>query len=362
MIEDINDKEDIRLILDYKRAMAMDKVPLPDMEEERKRFWEKQKQVRPFSHEMQQNVNIKMLRLKRWCIVASVAAVLFLGLFLGAFFYHPSVVQVQVFAADKSAVDPKLNFGDITYVIKEETPDQQLYAHGIIATRKSIDLSTKKAATLPIEEQLQTLTTPCGQDYTVTLSDGTTVLLNAASQLIFPDVFVKEQRIVYLKGEAYFDVAPDKEHPFIVKTDYFETVVLGTKFNVRSYSKLDAHVTLLEGKVTVANDMAPALTLQPEEQVSLTEDGMLRKQAVDIYPYLEWQNGYFYFDNVSLVEIMQELGRWYNVDVVFENDEMIDYKMHFVASRTESLMYAVRNLNALGIFYVTLDGNRIIIQ
>ena len=101
MIEDINDKEDIRLILDYKRAMAMDKVPLPDMEEERKRFWEKQKQVRPSSHEMQQNVNIKMLRLKRWCIVASVAAVLFLGLFLGAFFYHPSVVQVKVFAADK---------------------------------------------------------------------------------------------------------------------------------------------------------------------------------------------------------------------------------------------------------------------
>ncbi|WP_336617013.1 FecR family protein [Bacteroides acidifaciens] len=362
MIEDINDKEDIRLILDYKRAMAMDKVPLPDMEEERKRFWEKQKQVRPSSHEMQQSVNVKMLRLKRWCIAASVAAVLFLGLFLGAFFYHPSVVQLQVFAADKSAVDPKLNFGDITYVIKEETPDQQLYAHGIIATHKSIDLSTKKAAILPIEEQLQTLTTPCGQDYTVTLSDGTTVLLNAASQLIFPDVFVKEQRIVYLKGEAYFDVAPDKEHPFIVKTDYFETVVLGTKFNVRSYSKLDAHVTLLEGKVTVANDMAPALTLQPEEQASLTEDGMLRKQAVDIYPYLEWQNGYFYFDNVSLVEIMQELGRWYNVDVVFENDEMLDYKMHFVASRTESLMYAVRNLNALGIFYVTLDGNRIIIQ
>ena len=131
---------------------------------------------------------------------------------------------------------------------------------------------------------------------------------------------------------------------------------------MRSYSKLDAHVTLLEGKVTVANDMAPALTLQPEEQASLTEDGMLRKQAVDIYPYLEWQNGYFYFDNVSLVEIMQELGRWYNVDVVFENDEMLDYKMHFVACRTESLMYAVRNLNALGIFYVTLDGNRIIIQ
>lgn len=362
MIENIDDKKDIGLILDCKRAMAMDNIPFPDIEEERKRFWEKQKQIRSSVNEVRCDESVKMRRLKRWCIAVSVAAILFLGLFLGVFFYHPSVVQVQVFAADESAVDPKLNFGDVTYVIKEETPDRQLYAHGIVATRKSIDLSAKKTSVLPLQEQLQTLTTPCGQDYTVTLSDGTTVLLNAASQLVFPDVFVKEQRIVYLKGEAYFDVASDKEHPFIVKTDYFETAVLGTKFNVRSYSKIDAHVTLLEGKVTVTNDKTESLILEPEEQVTLSENGKLEKQVVDTYPYLEWQKGYFYFDNVSLIEIMQELGRWYNVDVVFENDEMIDYKMHFVASRTESLMYAIRNLNALGIFYVTLDGNRIIIQ
>ena len=334
MIENIDDKKDIGLILDCKRAMAMDNIPFPDIEEERKRFWEKQKQIRSSVNEVRCDESVNMRRLKRWCIAASVAAILFLGLFLGVFFYHPSVVQVQVFAADESAV----------------------------ATRKSIDLSAKKTSVLPLQEQLQTLTTPCGQDYTVTLSDGTTVLLNAASQLVFPDVFVKEQRIVYLKGEAYFDVASDKEHPFIVKTDYFETVVLGTKFNVRSYSKIDAHVTLLEGKVTVTNDKTESLILEPGEQVTLSENGKLEKQIVDTYPYLEWQKGYFYFDNVSLIEIMQELGRWYNVDVVFENDEMIDYKMHFVASRTESLMYAIRNLNALGIFYVTLDGNRIIIQ
>ena len=362
MIENIDDKKDIGLILDCKRAMAMDNIPFPDIEEERKRFWEKQKQIRSSVNEVRCDESVNMRRLKRWGIAASVAAILFLGLFLGVFFYHPSVVQVQVFAADESAVDPKLNFGDVTYVIKEETPDRQLYDHGIVATRKSIDLSAKKTSVLPLQEQLQTLTTPCGQDYTVTLSDGTTVLLNAASQLVFPDVFVKEQRIVYLKGEAYFDVASDKEHPFIVKTDYFETVVLGTKFNVRSYSKIDAHVTLLEGKVTVTNDKTESLILEPGEQVTLSENGKLEKQIVDTYPYLEWQKGYFYFDNVSLIEIMQELGRWYNVDVVFENDEMIDYKMHFVASRTESLMYAIRNLNALGIFYVTLDGNRIIIQ
>ena len=365
MIENIDDKKDIGLILDCKRAMAMDNIPFPDIEEERKRFWEKQKQIRSSVNEVRCDESVKMRRLKRWCIAASVAAILFLGLFLGVFFYQPSVVQVQVFAADESAVDPKLNFRDVTYVIKEETPDRQLYAHGIVATRKSIDLSAKKTSVLPLQEQLQTLTTPCGQDYTVTLSDGTTVLLNAASQLVFPDVFVKEQRIVYLKGEAYFDVKKNKSRPFIVHTDAYSIEVLGTKFNVDAYPETEKfETTLMHGsvKVTVTNDKTESLILEPGEQVTLSENGKLEKQVVDTYPYLEWQKGYFYFDNVSLIEIMQELGRWYNVDVVFENDEMIDYKMHFVASRTESLMYAIRNLNALGIFYVTLDGNRIIIQ
>ena len=210
--------------------------------------------------------------------------------------------------------------------------------------------------------QYNILQIPRGGEYSVTLQDGTVVNLNSASELRYPVRFTGTERKVFLTGEAYFQVAKDKEHPFIVKTDYFETAVLGTKFNVRSYSKIDAHVTLLEGKVTVTNDKTESLILEPEEQVTLSENGKLEKQVVDTYPYLEWQKGYFYFDNVSLIEIMQELGRWYNVDVVFENDEMIDYKMHFVASRTESLMYAIRNLNALGIFYVTLDGNRIIIQ
>ena len=104
MIENIDDKKDIGLILDCKRAMAMDNIPFPDIEEERKRFWEKQKQIRSSVNEVRCDESVKMRRLKRWCIAASVAAILFLGLFLGVFFYHPSVVQVQVFAADESAV------------------------------------------------------------------------------------------------------------------------------------------------------------------------------------------------------------------------------------------------------------------
>ena len=95
MIENIDDKKDIGLILDCKRAMAMDNIPFPDIEEERKRFWEKQKQIRSSVNEVRCDESVKMRRLKRWCIAASVAAILFLGLFLGVFFYQPSVVQVQ---------------------------------------------------------------------------------------------------------------------------------------------------------------------------------------------------------------------------------------------------------------------------
>lgn len=372
MIENINDIDDIRAILDYKRAEAAEKLQLPDLEEERRRFWQRYAEDSVAETEAvsdnEESIDSEhhharsARRWKRWCIAASSVAALFFGVFLTVVLRAPQPDPMQVFTASESAHNSLLEFDNDTYVIKGEKPDQSLIAHGIIATDNYIDLRNKSGKHPGSTPHTLTLTTPCGKDYTVTLSDGTTVLLNAGSQLIFPDEFGKENREVYLKGEAMFDVAHDKDHPFIVKTDYFETKVLGTKFNLRSYSKEDTHVTLIEGKVTVSKESAPELTLKPNEQVAIDPHGDLKKQTVDTYPYLEWQNGFFYFDNVALSQIMEELGRWYNVDVVFRTEKLLNYRMHFVASREESLMEAVRNLNALGIFYVTLDGKRIIIQ
>jgi transmembrane sensor len=354
-IEDIANNEDARLILDCKRAIAMDKVSLPNVEEERKRFWKERGLVEKH----------KIMTLKRWCFVASLAAAVFCGLFVTSYMksHYSSSNQLKVFEANLEAQNVRLTMDGKTYIINEHKPNNALYNRGIVATKYELNLKNVYHNIPQIkQENYQTISTPCGQIYTVILSDGTEIQLNADSKLIFPDVFVRNQRIVYLKGEAYFKVAHNASRPFIVKTDYFNATDLGTEFNIRAYSKADAHVTLINGKVKVGNSTSEALTLVPGEQVSLAANGDLNKQTVDTYPYLQWQKGFFYFDNASLVEIMQELGRWYNVDVVFENKSILNNRMHFTANRDEDLNQAIRNLNALGIVYASLQENRMVIK
>ncbi len=371
MTENINDIEDIQLILDYKRVEAMRRHTAPDVDQELNRFWQKygagdsvtsQNQATDTDqYELQRTTAKNNLKWKKWLIAASAAAVILIGVSFTIFFSGNDTDRLQIYTASASAKSSMLEIdGKDAIMITGDRPDKTLYAQGIVATRHGIDMR-KSTAGHGAKHQLS-LTTPCGQDYTVTLADGTVVVLNAGSQISFPDEFGKGERVVYLKGEAMFDVAHDPKHPFIVKTDFFETKVLGTKFNLRSYSKEDSHVTLLEGKVTVSKSQSPEVTLEPSEQASLTQTGEIKKQKVDTYPYLEWQNGYFYFDNASLVEIMKELGRWYNVDVVFKNEKLLDYRIHFAASREESLMEAIRNLNTLDSFNVSLDGRRLTIQ
>ncbi len=116
---------------------------------------------------------------------------------------------------------------------------------------------------------IHTLKIPRGMNQQLTLTDGTKVWLNAESTLEYPETFEgKPNREVYLKGEAYFEVTKDTEHPFRVKTDALETLVLGTSFNVRAYSKEDTQVTLVEGSVKVSDKHQGELHLQPGEHTN----------------------------------------------------------------------------------------------
>lgn len=332
----------------------MDKVPLPDLRKERQDFWNKQ-------HAATRPAPKPKLTVSIWHIAAAAAAILFIGLFMGAYFFREA--PVQVFVADNAPQNIRLKVEGITYIIDEDMADKISHQQGATITSQSMNLSNRQAKETPLKEQYQTLTTPNGQDYNIVLSDGTRVSLHAASRLDFPDVFVGKQRVVYLHGEGYFEVAPDEQHPFIVRTDYFETTVLGTTFNVCAYSPQDASVTLLEGKVKVTgNNDNESFLLYPHEQVSLQTDGRLQQQPADVYSIQEWQKGFFYFDDITLLKVMQKLGRWYNVDVIFRKKESMDNKMHFVANRNETLEKALSNLNALGIVKATFKDNQVIIE
>jgi ferric-dicitrate binding protein FerR (iron transport regulator) len=186
--------------------------------------------------------------------------------------------------------------------------------------------------------------------------------MNAESKLEFPETFNGNTREVALHGEAYFEVAKDAKHPFIVKTDYFNTKVLGTSFNIRAYSERDANVVLVEGSVKVGmSGKETEHTLKPGQQFSILNSQFSIKD-VDTYPYTQWRDGFFYFDDTAMIEIMQELGRWYNVNIIFEEAKYMNTHLHFVAERRLSLSDIIRNINDLGIVNVEIQKDALIVN
>lgn len=214
-----------------------------------------------------------------------------------------------------------------------------------------------------LKKENHSLTTPRGKDFQLILSDGTRVWLNADSKIDYPAKFSGGARVVKLQGEAYFEVEKDSEHPFIIKTKNFETRVLGTKLNVRSYSDEDSRVTLIEGSVEVKGTKGGhTLRLAPGEEVRFMADGSMQTSCTDIDSYVYWKEGFFYFDNVSLVDIMQTLGRWYNLNVIFSNTDAMKYRLHFLCDRNGGVEHAVELLNRMKKGKITYDGKSIIVE
>lgn len=172
--------------------------------------------------------------------------------------------------------------------------------------------------------RVNSILTPKGGEYQLTLSDGTRVWLNADSRLDFPVVFVGERREVYVRGEVYFEVTKDVNHPFLVKTDKMEVKVLGTSFNVSAYE--DERVvaaTLVEGSIELSlhEGDKTVVRLSPGEQAIL-QDGNVSVRQVDAKLYAAWTKDCFAFESESLETVLRRLSRWYDVDFRIENSEM----------------------------------------
>jgi len=166
-----------------------------------------------------------------------------------------------------------------------------------------------------------TLSTPHGGQFRLTLPDGTRVWLNAASSLRFPTAFTGRERKVELSGEAYFEVAGHAAMPFRVAVRDMEVAVLGTHFNVMAYNE-ENHIstTLLEGAVQVRHGQQ-AVTLRPGQQAVLRgSTGALNVLPGDTEGAVAWKNGYFKFSNEDIQSVMRRVSRWYNVTVEYQGD------------------------------------------
>lgn len=168
---------------------------------------------------------------------------------------------------------------------------------------------------------------PRGGEYQIVLGDGTRVYLNAQTELRFPESFASsEQRLVYLSGEAYFEVTKNPSKPFVVQCKDYAVKVLGTSFNVNSYEGDEtSKTTLATGKVEI--DMDGKQTILNPGQQAIIKNGEVNVKEVDVEVYTTWMFDNFRFQSESIQEIMTKLFRWYAIDVFYMNESVRNY--HF---------------------------------
>ncbi|MCG8579992.1 MAG: DUF4974 domain-containing protein [Bacteroidales bacterium] len=173
-----------------------------------------------------------------------------------------------------------------------------------------------------------TVNVPNGSQSAVTLADGTLVKLNAGSELIYPSIFNQDERTVTLKGEGYFTVHHNKEHPFIVTAGDIEVRVLGTEFNVMAYPEADRiETTLIEGSVslnTKGGDFTKGIILKPGQK-AVYSNGQMNINEADIELATNWTKKGFNFKNTSFKDLVIRLERWYNVDIIILSEEVKDF-------------------------------------
>lgn len=206
-------------------------------------------------------------------------------------------------------------------------------------------------------ETFNVVETPKGGQFTVGLADGTKITLNAASSLKFPVSFKGKERIVELTGEAYFEVAKNKTHPFIVKTGTESIQVLGTQFNVNNYTDEGSiKTTLLEGSVMIDGKTI----LKPGEQAVFSATG-LRVNQVDTELAVAWKNNKFMFERARIQDIMKMVERWYNVQVIYQG-EIPKEEFGGSVSRFDKVSKVLDILELTGNVHFRIEGRRIIVM
>lgn len=275
----------------------------------------------------------KVIRIwPRVAVAASIAVLLGTGIF----YFTKTKEQIPQIAEKPQEIAPGGNRGILTLsngkqivladisakdtIAKEGEEDEvtiKMGANGVITYIINPNADASK-----IDANLfNTLSTPTGGQYNIVLADGTKVYLNAVSSIKYPTQFNGDQRMVELDGEAYFEVAKNKNKPFIVKSGDQDIEVLGTHFNVHAYDNESVvKTTLLEGSVAVNYKNQKAI-LKPGQQSNVSDKfNKITIKQVDTEAAIAWKNGRFKFDNADLKTVMRQLERWYGIKVEYRGD------------------------------------------
>jgi len=298
---------------------------------------------------------------RRWWVAASVILLLGVGAFLWINHKQPEEVIVQqpvdVAPGSEGAI---LTLADGKQIMLDRVKDSVVALQGGTTARVvNGELVYEGKGS---EAVFNSMSTPKGRQYNLTLPDGTQVWLNSESSIRYPTVFNGKERRVEVTGEAYFSVSRNNKMPFIVNVDRQADIqVLGTEFNVNSYAnEASINTTLLEGSVRVkANKLSQILT--PGQQAQVGQDKKIRLvKDVDIDKVIAWKNGYFNFNDADLHEIMRQLERWYDIEVVYAKPvQPVEFRGKL--ERSLSLSQVLEGLQLMQVKF-RIEGRKVIIE
>lgn len=319
---------------------------------------------------------VKVVQIRWWRRYAVAAVIILLtGIGSSLFFIHTSqqdIVQTgnknaQPFKKDVPPGGDRatLTLADGTKIVLDSA------ANGIVTQQGSTKILKLNTGQLeyrmsavnhqPAAVAYNTISTPKGGQYQLILPDGSKVWLNAASSLHFPTRLTGKERVVELRGEGYFEVAKNNDMPFRIQAADMEVKVLGTHFNVMAYDDEDAvRTTLLEGAVQVSKGAAKSI-LKPGEQASINNAGEIKVlHDIDIDESVAWKNGQFRFKGADINSVMRQLARWYNIEVIYKTP--ITGRLTGTISRNKPISKVLNLLELTGGMHFSIEGKKIIVM
>lgn len=203
------------------------------------------------------------------------------------------------------------------------------------------------------------LSTPKGGQFSIRLADGTLAILDAQSSIRYPTSFNSDKRTVEVTGQVYFEVVHRAKQPFIVKTRQQTIEDLGTHFNINAYpTSATVKTTLEEGRVSITINKKTVFLKPGQAALSMAGNENINITAADLEETLAWKNGYFRFNDEHIENIMSQIGRWYNIEVVYSGQPPAD-GFNGTILRSKNLAQVLRILERTGIVHFKIEGRRI---
>jgi transmembrane sensor len=310
--------------------------------------------------------------LYRYRNLISIAASLILGVGIAFFFYSYNARSYNARLENQKVLGNNIGPGgnkayltlaDGRKIFLSDAQTGKLADQGSATVSKTNDGSVRYDADDAAGEssaRLNTITTPRGGVYHLTLADNTQVWLNAASSITYPVAFRGHERQVSITGEVYFEVAHHADKPFIVTGREQQVEVLGTHFNVNTYdNEPENKTTLLEGSVRITAGKSLKI-LKPGQQAVFSRNRILIKDA-NVNEAVAWKEGYFEFENIDIQSLMRQISRWYDVDVQFDgpvSNETFTGRI----SRFKNISQILSIIQASQSVHLTISGRRIMVK